>query len=48
MWMRLSGPRLYQEVFSSYVSGWTRWAGDLIPVGTEEHLRLNRERVDPQ
>lgn len=45
--MRLPGDRLYQAFFSSYVLDCTGWAGDPIPVGFEERIRLNRERVAP-
>lgn len=44
--MRLPGAR-YQEVFSSYELDCTGWAGDLSPVGPEEHIRLSRDRVTP-
>lgn len=46
-WMRLPGATLYGEVFFSYVLDCTGWAGDPVPVGSEEHISLKRERVDP-
>lgn len=45
--MIVAGDTFNQDALSSYLLSCIGWAGDLTPMGSEGHIRLNRTRVAP-